>query len=132
MKAASVVASAPARLLKRLLPALRAQPVLAACIGVLIIGGIVAWGIVQIGSRDRGVVIDLGGPLTFHPLPEMIADLKPSAKRSHHIKLTIVAQIPAQQAPQLAARVVVVVGGVQLRLRELAVAVVAGAAGADR
>jgi flagellar basal body-associated protein FliL len=125
-------AAGPRLRLSRIAEMLRRQPLFSACVAVVLLGGIGTGAILLLGGRPEGVTVDLGGPLTYQPLPEIIADLKPSAKRSHHIKLVIVAQLPAQQAAGLTAKEVEVVAAVQARLRELSVQDVAGATGADR
>lgn len=116
----------------RLLALLRHHRLFAASLGVIVLAAIVVGGVLFFAQGERGVSVDLGGPLTYHPLPDLIADLKPSAKRSHHIKLVVVVQIPAQQLPRLTEKQVEIIAAIQTELRELSVEEVAGSAGVDR
>jgi len=62
----------------------------------------------------------------------VISDLKPSQRRAHHIRLSIVVQIPEQSVHLLTAHEMAITPGLQTRLRELSTAEVAGAAGSER
>jgi flagellar basal body-associated protein FliL len=129
--ASAAAPTAPSRL-SRIAGIFRGERLLAACLAVVVVGGMVVATIFVLGDKPSGVTVQLGGPLVYQPLPEIIADLKPSARRSHHIKLAIVMQLPAQQIGLVTSKETEIIAAVQMRLRELTVADVDGAAGADR
>ncbi len=108
------------------------HPALAAAAALALLAIVVAVAVVVFGERQRMAVVDLGGPLIFQPLPDVLSDLKPSQRRAHHIRLSIVVQVPEQSAKLLTAREVEIVSGLQTRLRELSPEEVAGAAGSER
>lgn len=108
------------------------QPVFAAAGALALLAILVAIAVLLFGERQRMAVVDLGGPLIFQPLPDVLSDLQPSQRRAHHIRLSIVVQLPEQSAKLLTAREVEIVSGLQTRLRELSHEEVAGAAGSER
>lgn len=108
------------------------QPVLAAAAALALLAVLVALAVLVFGERHREAVVDLGGPLIFQPLPDVLSDLKPSHRRAHHIRLSIVVQVPEQSAKLVTAREVEIVSALHTRLRELGREEVAGAAGSER
>lgn len=118
--------------LGRIVEMFRRQRLFAACLAVVLLGGIAVAAVMMFGGPQQGVTVELGGPMVLQPLPEIVADLKPSARRSHHIKLIAVAQLPAKQVAAFTAKEVEMAVALQARLRELSVEDVAGAEGADR
>ncbi len=66
----------------------------------------------------RAVTGQLAGPLTHHQLPEMIADLKPSGRRTHFVQVIAVVELPEEAVPALAGQETAIVAEVQTRLRD--------------
>lgn len=117
---------------KRLLAAAKRQPLLTVAVALTLLAIFGAAGVLVFGERERVAVVDLGGPLVFQPIADVISDLKPSARRAHHIRLSIVVQVPQQYAPALTTQEMAITSGLQTRLRELTPEEVAGAAGSER
>lgn len=122
---------APSRLRRlRGLVALRWRLALSAVLALAVMAG-GGWGLWS--SRHAGeVVIEIGDPLVYRPLPELLADLKPSGNRIHHIRLTIVAQVPEAAEAAIAQKEPEILAQVQAHLRELERRELIGQAGSDR
>ena len=130
----SVAEPAPPSRGERLRRAARARPrltlALAAVLAALLLvgGGSWAW------SRHprQEVVIEIGGPLVFRPLPEFLADLKPDGGRLHHVRLVVVAQIPDTALKAIEQKEPEIVARVQAHVRQLERGELVGQAGSDR
>jgi flagellar basal body-associated protein FliL len=81
------------------------------------------------GSRAVTVAI---GSISYHLLPEFVADLKTSRSRSHYLQLTAVVEVPEEALARLQAEETHILSDVQTRLRELQREDLAGAAGLER
>jgi Flagellar basal body-associated protein FliL len=83
------------------------------------------------GSRAVTVAIAIGS-ISYHLLPEFVADLKTSRSRSHYLQLTAVVEVPEEGLARLQAEETRILSDVQTRLRELQREDLAGAAGLER
>lgn len=66
----------------------------------------------------RAVTTQLAGPLTHHQLPEMIADLKPSGRKTHFVQVIAVVELPEDAVPVLQQQETAILAEVQARLRD--------------
>ena len=116
---------------------LRPKPlaILAAAIVAIAIaaGGVsyLVWG----GDEDEGpgtATIDLGGPLVYRELPEVLADLQPEGPTTHHIKLQIVAELPEDYVSMMSKHEIGVIDAVLAHLRTQRRDDLTGEAGAER
>jgi flagellar basal body-associated protein FliL len=115
----------------RLIALLRRERAFTLGLVVLLLTGI-GFGIYGVGGeRSPSVTVGLGGPLIYKPLPEIFADLKSSGKRTNHIKLVVVVQVPTEHAPALAAKEAAIIHAIQARLRDTAAAEIAGGPGVE-
>ena len=108
--------------------------VVAAIMAIAIVGGGVAY-LVWGGDEDEGpgsATIDLGGPLVYHELPEVLADLQPEGRTTPHIKLRIVAELPEDHVPIMTQHEIGVVDAVLAHLRTQSRDDLMGEAGAER
>ena len=81
------------------------------------------------GARAVTVAI---GSISYHPLPDLVADLKTSGSRSHYLQLAAVLEVPEEALARLRAEETRILSDVQTRLRELQREDLAGAAGLER
>ncbi len=81
------------------------------------------------GARAVTVAI---GSTSYHPLPDLVADLKTSGSRSHYLQLAAVLEVPDEALARLRAEETRILSDVQTRLRELQREDLAGAAGLER
>ena len=81
------------------------------------------------GARAVTVAI---GSTSYHPLPDLVADLKTSGSRSHYLQLAAVLEVPEEALARLRAEETRILSDVQTRLRELQREDLAGAAGLER
>jgi flagellar basal body-associated protein FliL len=80
----------------------------------------------------RAVVLPMAGPITFHALPELVADLKGSRSRAHYVQLAAVVEVAAESVGKLREKEVEITAAVQARLRDLSTTDLAGSAGVER
>jgi flagellar basal body-associated protein FliL len=82
-------------------------------------------------GESRAVTVAIGS-VSYHPLPEFVADLKTSRNRSYYLQLATVVEVPEEALARLQAEEAHIVSDVQTRLRELQREDLAGAAGLER
>ena len=81
------------------------------------------------GARAVTVAV---GSISYHPLPEVVADLKTARGRSHYLQLVAVLEVPEEAIARLQADEAHILSDLQTRLRELQREDLAGAAGLER
>jgi flagellar basal body-associated protein FliL len=97
-------------------------------------GGVsyLVWGGDEEDHDPGSATIDLGGPLVYHELPEFLVDLQSDGRRSHHIKLQIVAELPEDHVPRITSREIGVIDAVLAHLRKQSRDDLTGEAAAER
>jgi flagellar basal body-associated protein FliL len=129
--AGAAATAAPGGGVGRLIALLRRERGFTVGLAVLLLAGVGIGTYALVGQRSPGVTVGLGGPLIYKPLPEIYADLKSSGKRTNHIKLVVVVQVPTEHAPALAAKEVAIIHAIQTRLRDTSAAEIAGGPGVE-
>lgn len=80
----------------------------------------------------RAVARPMPGPIAYHLLPDLVADLKSSRSRPHYVQLSTVVELPQEALESLREKEVEIVAAIQARLRDLYKTDLIGSAGVER
>lgn len=101
-------------------------------VAVMALGAAVALSVPAEKGGARAVDHPVGGPITYHPLPPFIADLKSTRARRHFLQVAAVVELTADAVEALQREETPIVSEVQSRLRDLNNHDLTGGAGVER
>ena len=104
----------------------------AAIVVVILAGGGISYWIWGSDEDSASATIELGGPLVYHELPEFLVDLRKEGRRTHHLKLQIVAEVPENHLQMFTKHEIGVIDAVLAHLRTQTRADLTGEVGAER
>jgi flagellar basal body-associated protein FliL len=101
-------------------------------VSVAILSAAVVRAYPDVKGGARAVNQPVAGPITFHTIPDFIADLKGARGRSRHVQLAAVVEITEDIAERLRDEEKLIMAEMQTRLRDMSAQELAGAAGVER
>lgn len=98
----------------------------------IVIAGVAMAALVMPVAAPRVVEIGVGGPLVYHDLPDMIADLKSEGRTPRYVKLGVVVELPEDLRARIKAKQSEIIDALHSYLREQTRADLTGEAGVLR